>query len=407
MKKIIIITLIFLTQLSLATTAQAVCSVKSSNDGTSNSNMLRYIFSNFIHNKSDPACDGDSGDTYEKIEFDNDYKIILGSDYTFTLKKDLTLNKKSSVSDYPIVNGFGLPTGDNPFNITYINGAQLTLENIIILTNGVPYTTVVDGRNVLDGGHVYVCDNEQNYDDSLAPGTSGWCDAATNNNWDIPVWDIPTIGDIKLQTFHTYWRDADGDGYGNPAISITVDDPTPPAGYVENSLDCNDNNADYNTGINDCTGDVIYPDEDGDGYGDDDNPGLPDTNAPDTYIPDNTDCNDANGNIHPNTTEICDEIDNDCDGAIDEGLNCNIVPDGSTTDGSTTGGSPDTDDNLPNPDGSSELGGGHELIGSGLTQGCQLSQTTIPSNTAFNLLFGALSLLLIARLTFVISFPRC
>ena len=32
------------------------------------------------------------------------------------------------------------------------------------------------------------------------------------------------------------------------------------------------------------------------------------------------DCNDSNPNQYPNADEICDELDNNCDGFVDEGV---------------------------------------------------------------------------------------
>ncbi|MBF0102724.1 MAG: hypothetical protein HQK77_17625 [Desulfobacterales bacterium] len=63
----------------------------------------------------------------------------------------------------------------------------------------------------------------------------------------------------------TYYLDGDGDTYGNPNNTIT--DPSPPSGYVSN----------------------------------------------------NTDCNDSDAAIKPGAAELCEGIDNDCDGQTDEG----------------------------------------------------------------------------------------
>jgi hypothetical protein len=78
---------------------------------------------------------------------------------------------------------------------------------------------------------------------------------------------------------------------------------------------------------NDCNGaiddnapgaPVWHHDVDGDGFG-----SATDTHAscvqPAGYVADGSDCNDADGDIHPGAAELCNGVDDNCSGAADEG----------------------------------------------------------------------------------------
>ncbi|MBK8682664.1 MAG: T9SS type A sorting domain-containing protein [Chitinophagales bacterium] len=78
---------------------------------------------------------------------------------------------------------------------------------------------------------------------------------------------------------------------------------------------------------------TYYADADADGYG-----GMSDSltggcNTPPGYSLLSGDCDDADNTIHPDATEICDGLDNDCDGDIDEDVveTISISADGPTT----------------------------------------------------------------------------
>ncbi|MDH4040526.1 MAG: MopE-related protein [Gammaproteobacteria bacterium] len=128
-----------------------------------------------------------------------------------------------------------------------------------------------------------------------------------------------------------FYIDSDGDGYGDPAVSRL--ELQQPAGYVGNDLDCNDRSPQDNPAAtevvdnrdNDCDGSVdegvknFYPDGDGDGYGA--RYGLVRSiEAVGGYVQNNRDCDDNNRSIFPGAVEVFDSVDNDCDGAIDEGF---------------------------------------------------------------------------------------
>jgi predicted outer membrane repeat protein len=64
---------------------------------------------------------------------------------------------------------------------------------------------------------------------------------------------------------------------------------------------------------------TYYADTDNDGYGDANN-SIEACSQPSGYVPNSDDCDDTNDKIHPNGVEICDGIDNNCNGTIDEGF---------------------------------------------------------------------------------------
>ncbi|HYV93008.1 MAG TPA: sulfatase-like hydrolase/transferase, partial [Chitinophagales bacterium] len=67
-----------------------------------------------------------------------------------------------------------------------------------------------------------------------------------------------------------------------------------------------------------CPQSTFYADTDGDGFGNSTNSAVG-CNAPPGYVSGAGDCNDANAAIHPGATDVCNSIDDNCNGTIDEG----------------------------------------------------------------------------------------
>ncbi len=117
-----------------------------------------------------------------------------------------------------------------------------------------------------------------------------------------------------------YFQDSDGDGYGSTSLGCLC---SAPAQSATQGGDCNDTQPTVNPGAkevcdgvdNDCNGktDEGFPDANGDGIadcvdGDEDGDGV--INA--------LDCSPTNAAIHPGAQELCDGLDNDCNGVTDD-----------------------------------------------------------------------------------------
>ena len=181
-----------------------------------------------------------------------------------------------------------------------------------------PSTHVSDATDCDDG------------DAAVNPAASEICDSIDNDcDGDIDDDDASVTGQS------TWYADGDGDGYGDSGDSTLA--CTQPSTHVADSTDCDDGDATVNpaaseicdTVDNDCDGDVDdddasvtgqsswYADDDGDGYGD----ASDSTDAcfqPTGSVADATDCDDSDASINPVGTEICDTVDNDCDGDVDD-----------------------------------------------------------------------------------------
>jgi len=110
--------------------------------------------------------------------------------------------------------------------------------------------------------------------------------------------------------------DVDGDGV---AAADDCDDTNnqvfPGADEICDGLDNDcDGNAD---GADVVDGTTSYADDDGDGFG---NPKVEtyDCEIPSDYVENALDCDDSDSAIHPEATEVCDGLDNDCDESTGE-----------------------------------------------------------------------------------------
>ena len=181
----------------------------------------------------------------------------------------------------------------------------------------------------------YVADNTD-CDDTVAstyPGADETCNSVDDDC------DGTTDEDSAIDAT-TWYEDADGDSFGNTAVTDV--ECSQPSGYVADNTDCDDTVASTYPGAdeycdavdNNCNGEVDedtavdvvtwYADADGDTFGD---PAVSDLDCdqPSGMVEDNTDCDDTAATSYPGADEYCDGTDNNCDGEVDEDTAVDVV----------------------------------------------------------------------------------
>lgn len=195
------------------------------------------------------------------------------------------------------------------------------------------YGLAEDKRCLCAPDHPYTSTKTQDCDDSNPvnyPFNQEICDGSDNNcNYVVDEANTPDCT--------VFYRDQDSDGYGSSESKCLCG----PDGFFKatESNDCSDGNPSINPGKSetcstykiddncdgdhyhpdDGTGSLYYKDQDGDGFGDGDPERLCEPLG--MYkVTKGEDCNDNAIQIHPNATEICNDVDDNCNNSTDESL---------------------------------------------------------------------------------------
>lgn len=219
------------------------------------------------------------------------------------------MNRSSLFGRLTLLLALGLCTG--LAGCAYVSAADQDARLLEFDDDGDGFADVDAGGTDCDDG-----------DAAVFPGATEVCNGLDD--------DCDGVEDDGLKIIR--WIDADGDGAGATA-GATLACPDDPA-FVDQPGDCDDADAqvhpdaeercndlddDCDREVDEDAGTDWFPDRDADGFGAADARPLRACDAPPGFVASNDDCHDGEAGANPEATEICDDLDNDCNGQVDEG----------------------------------------------------------------------------------------
>ena len=188
-----------------------------------------------------------------------------------------------------------------------------------------------DTRIDVNPGAAEVCDTDDADEDcdGVADDDDAGVDTSTLSTWYLDD-DSDGYGDSAVSTSaceQPSGHVADGTDCDdlvaavNPGATEVCDD-------ADVDEDCSGLADDADTGVDVSTLLAWYVDSDGDGYGEPGGTATMQCDAPSGLVADATDCDDTDAATYPSAAEVCDDADNDCDGDVDEGVVSTLYLDG-------------------------------------------------------------------------------
>ena len=195
--------------------------------------------------------------------------------------------------------------------------------------DGFGNSNLSDSKCSAPAGFVEIGGDCADDDPATYPGARELCDNLDNNcNLNVD----------ETLSLDVYYADSDGDGRGDP--NSFTSSCLPPSGFTDNTDDCDDTDdtryygaAEICDGVdNDCDGDTddddddldpisaisYYRDTDGDGYGNPNTLQLACATLGNNWVLNADDCSDNDAEVYPLATEVCNGIDDNCDALVDD-----------------------------------------------------------------------------------------